>query len=62
MLKLIQANQLEEKQSLEELGLLDMTLDALFAPGVLAVKQMLHDALDERQATLLMKAAIQARE
>ena len=52
----------EDKQSLEELGLLDMTLDALFAPGVLAVKQMLHDALDERQATLLMKAAIQARE
>ena len=51
-----------DKQSLDELGLLDMSLDALFAPGVSAVKQMLHDALDERQATLLLKAAIQARE
>ena len=52
----------EDKQSLDEFGLLDMTLDALFAPGVSAVKQMLHDALDERHATLLLKAAIQARE
>jgi len=39
-----------------------MSLDALFAPGISAVKQMLHDALDEGQATLLMKAAIQAKE
>jgi len=52
----------EDKQSLDELGLLDMSLDALFAPGVSAVKQMLHDALDERRAALLLKAAIQARE
>ena len=52
----------EDKQSLDELGLLDMSLDALFAPGVSAVKQMLNDALDERQATLLLEVANQARD
>jgi len=52
----------DDKQSLDELGLLGMSLDALFAPGISAIKQMLHDALDEGQATLILKAAIQARE
>lgn len=52
----------EEKTALDGMGLLDLTLDALFAPGVPAVKQMLHDALfDKEAAELLMKAALNCR-
>ena len=51
----------ETKQALDEIGLLDLTLDSLFAPGVVAVKQMLCGVLDGDSVELFMKAALECR-
>ena len=52
----------EGKMALDEVGLLDLTLEALFAPGVSAVRHMFHDVLDEQNAEQLIKAALDFRE
>jgi len=51
----------EIRNALDEIGLLDLTLDALFAPGVMAVRQMLNDVLDEDTAVILINAALDCR-
>ena len=51
----------EAKTALDEIGLLDLTLNSLFAPGVSAVRQMIHDVLDEQSAERLVKAALDCR-
>ncbi|KAL7538835.1 hypothetical protein ACHAXR_008830 [Thalassiosira sp. AJA248-18] len=51
----------EMQMELDGIGLLDLTLDSLFAPGVLVVREMLHDVLDEDTAERLMKAALECR-
>ena len=52
----------EEIQSaLEEIGLLECTLDSLFAPGESAVRDMLHDVMEEQFASQLMQAALKYR-
>lgn len=51
----------ESKLALDEIGMLDLTLDSMFAPGVSAVKQMLCDVLDKQSAERLMKAALHSR-
>jgi hypothetical protein len=52
----------EELQSaLEEIGLLECTLDSLFAPGESAVRDMLHDVMEEQFVSQLMQAALKYR-
>lgn len=51
----------EEQSALEEIGLLDLTLDSLFAPGVSAVRDMLCDVMEEQFASRLLQAALEYR-
>ena len=51
----------ENKQALNEIGMLDLTVESLFAPGVAAVRYMFQDALDEQSAERLLKAALDCR-
>jgi len=51
----------EAMSALDEIGLLDLTLDSLFAPGVSAVRQMMKDVLDEQLAEQLVNAALECR-
>ena len=46
-------------RGLDEMGLLDMTLDSLLAPGVCAVREVLRDVLDEPYAESLIRAALE---
>lgn len=46
------------KSVLCEMGLIDLTLDSLLAPGVMAVKQMLLDVLDKDAADLIITALV----
>ena len=53
----------EDKQALDEIGLLDLTLAALFAPSVSAVRSMIYDAVStEEAAEQLINATIRFRE
>lgn len=52
----------EGKMALDEVGLLDLTLEALFAPGISAVRQMFHGVLDEQNAEQLIKVALEFKE
>lgn len=51
----------EEKAALDDIGLLDLTLDSLFAPGESAVWDMFHDVMDKEYAGLLMEAVLKYR-
>ena len=46
-------------RGLDEMGLLDLTLDSLLAPGVCAVREVLRDVLDEPSAESLIRAALE---
>ena len=48
----------ELQQSLNEIGLLDLTLDSLLAPGITLVREMLRDVLDEASAERLINAIL----
>jgi hypothetical protein len=48
----------ELQQSLNEIGLLDLTLDSLLAPGITLVREMLRDVLDEASAESLINAIL----
>ena len=50
-----------EQRSLDEIGLLDLTLDSLLAPGVLVVCEVLRDVLNENSAKSLIEAALEHR-
>ena len=51
----------EVQSALVELGLLDLTLDSFFAPGVSSVRDMLDDVLEEQFASQLLQAALKYR-
>ncbi|KAL7531601.1 hypothetical protein ACHAWF_003841 [Thalassiosira exigua] len=51
----------EDKVALDEIGLLDLTLESLFAPGLSAVRQMLHDSMGGQSAEQLLKAAVKCK-
>jgi hypothetical protein len=46
------------KACLSEIGLIDLTLETLVAPGLAAVKQMLLGVIDESDATLIVNALV----
>ena len=46
----------DAKASLSEIGLIDLTLESLVAPGMTAVKHMLSDVLEEDVTTVIMSA------
>ena len=46
----------DAKVSLSEIGLIDLTLESLIAPGMTTVKHMLSDALGEDVAIVIMSA------
>jgi predicted 2-oxoglutarate/Fe(II)-dependent dioxygenase YbiX len=46
----------DAKTCLSDIGLIDLTLESLIAPGMTAVKQMLFDVLDKDVATLIVDA------
>jgi hypothetical protein len=46
----------DAKTCLSEIGLIDLSLESLIAPGMAAVKQMLLDVLDKEVATLIVDA------
>ena len=48
----------ELQQSLNEVGLFDLTLDSLLAPGITLVGEMLRDVLDEASAESLINAIL----
>ena len=47
------------KAALDDMGLLDLTLDALFAPGISAVRCMFRDILDDKATDCLLKGALE---
>jgi hypothetical protein len=48
----------ESQQKLNEIGILDLTLDSLLAPGIALVREMLRDVLDEASAESLINAIL----
>lgn len=48
----------ELQQNLNEIGLLDLTLDSLLAPGITSVGEMLRDVLDESSVESLINAIL----
>ena len=46
----------DAKASLSEIGLIDLTLESLVAPGMTALKHMLSDVLEEDVTTVIMSA------
>jgi hypothetical protein len=48
----------ELQQSLNEIGILDLTLDSLLAPGITLVREMFRDVLDEAYAESLITAIL----
>ncbi|KAL3791615.1 hypothetical protein HJC23_012205 [Cyclotella cryptica] len=46
------------KNSLNEMGLIDLTLESLLSPGLATVKQMLFDVLNENDADLIVNSLI----
>ncbi len=51
----------EAQSVLEELGLLDLTIDSFFAPGVSSVRDMLDDVMEEQFASQLLQATLMHR-
>ncbi|KAL3823229.1 hypothetical protein ACHAXA_003508 [Cyclostephanos tholiformis] len=51
----------EDVRVLDEIGLLDSTLDNLLAPGVHAIREVLRDVVDGRTAEGLIQAALESR-
>lgn len=48
----------ESQSALEEIGLLDLTLESFFAPGLSAVRGMLCDIMEEQLVSQLLDAAL----
>lgn len=46
------------KDCLNEMGLIDLTLESLVSPGMTAVKQMLFDVLDRNDADLIVNSLL----
>jgi hypothetical protein len=51
----------EDVRGLDEIGLLHTTLDALLAPGVRAIREVLSDVVDGRIAECIIRAALESR-
>ncbi len=51
----------EVKNALGDIGLIDLSIEALFNPGEVAVKSILRDVLDESTADIIFQAAMDCR-
>ncbi len=51
----------EVKNALGDIGLIDLSIEALFNPGEVAVKSILRDVLDENTADIIFQAALNYR-
>ena len=49
------------KDALGDIGLIDLSIEALFNPGEAVVKSILHDVLDDHTADIIFQAAMECR-